>query len=79
VKPYKVLAPIPTSVPRDGLANLSYDETTNHITTSGFAYDAMGNQTSIVGQSTTAQRYQYDAANLIGVVARLSLRLDITV
>ena len=50
------------AIPRDGLANLSYDQATNRITTSGFAYDASGNLTRALSTSGTWQRYQYDAA-----------------
>ncbi|HEX9628646.1 MAG TPA: RHS repeat-associated core domain-containing protein, partial [Pyrinomonadaceae bacterium] len=52
-------------IPTDGLANLSFDPATNRITTSGYAYDAAGNQTRalIPGSSTISQRFQYDAAN----------------
>lgn len=53
------------SVPRDGLASVSYDVTSNRINTSGFDYDKTGNQTRalIPGSSTASQRFQYDAAN----------------
>jgi RHS repeat-associated protein len=50
-------------VPVDGHANLSYDTTTNRITTAGFAYDAAGNQTRALISSGVSQRFQYDAAN----------------
>jgi len=50
-------------VPLDGLANLSYDSATNRITTSGFTYDAAGNQTRVVRADGSGQKYQYDAAN----------------
>jgi RHS repeat-associated protein len=50
-------------VPLDGLANLSYDSTTNRIMTTGFSYDAAGNQTRIVRGDGSAQKFQYDAAN----------------
>lgn len=50
-------------VPLDGLANLAYDSATNRITTSGFTYDAAGNQTRIVRGDGSAQKFQYDAAN----------------
>lgn len=50
-------------IPRDGHAALSYDTTTNRITTAGFEYDAAGNQTrSLLPDGVTKQRYQYDAA-----------------
>jgi len=50
-------------VPLDGLASLAYDPATNRITTSGFTYDAAGNQTRIVRGDGSAQKFQYDAAN----------------
>jgi RHS repeat-associated protein len=49
-------------IPRDGLAQVSYDESTNRITTPGFAYDAAGNQTRVQRVDGSWQRYQYDAA-----------------
>jgi len=49
-------------VPADGNAALSFDATTNRINTSGWSYDAAGNQTR--NQSGGGwQRFQYDAAN----------------
>jgi RHS repeat-associated protein len=51
------------NVPTDGLSSLSYDEQTNRITTSGFTYDAAGNQTRVARPDGSGQRYQYDAAN----------------
>jgi RHS repeat-associated protein len=50
-------------IPLDGLANLTYDAATNHITTGGFQYDAVGNQTRTVRADGSAQKFQYDAAN----------------
>jgi RHS repeat-associated protein len=50
-------------IPLDGLANLTYDTASNHITTAGFNYDAVGNQTRTVRTDGSAQRFQYDAAN----------------
>ena len=47
----------PAPVPLDGLASLSFDSTTNRITTSGFQYDAAGNQTRIVRADGSAQKY----------------------
>ncbi len=38
-----------SQIPRDGLASLSYDTSTNRITTTGFAYDAAGNQVRAIG------------------------------
>jgi RHS repeat-associated protein len=52
------------AIPVDGHANLSYDLTTNRITTAGFAYDAAGNQVrALIPGSSNSQRFQYDAAN----------------
>jgi len=50
-------------IPTDGLANLSYDQTTNRITTAGFDYDKAGNQVRALAQGGGSQRFQYDAAN----------------
>ncbi len=47
----------------DGLASLSYDTTSNRITTTGFAYDAAGNQVRALISTGASQRFQYDAAN----------------
>lgn len=49
-------------IPRDGLASLSYEATSNRITTTGFTYDLAGNQTRKVLENGTALRFQYDAA-----------------
>jgi RHS repeat-associated protein len=51
------------AVPFDGHANLSYNPATNRITTSGFAYDAAGNQVRALIAGGASQRFQYDAAN----------------
>jgi RHS repeat-associated protein len=50
-------------MPRDGWEALSFDTATNRITTSGFQYDAAGNQTQVARIGGGSQRYQYDAAN----------------
>jgi RHS repeat-associated protein len=52
-------------VPPDGLTALGFDSASNRINSSGFAYDAAGNQTRalIPGSTTISQRFQYDAAN----------------
>jgi RHS repeat-associated protein len=50
-------------VPRDGHATLSYDSSSNRITSSGFAYDAAGNQVQALGPNGAVQKFQYDAAN----------------
>jgi RHS repeat-associated protein len=49
-------------VPRDGLANVSYDQATNRINTSGWEYDAAGNQTRLQRADLSWQRHVYDAA-----------------
>jgi RHS repeat-associated protein len=50
-------------IPFDGLASLTYDNTSNRITTAGFTYDAAGNQTRIVRADGSGQTFKYDAAN----------------
>jgi RHS repeat-associated protein len=55
---------VSSQISRDGHASLSYDITSNRITTSGFAYDAAGNQVkALTADGTTSRRFQYDAAN----------------
>ena len=49
-------------VPRDGVATLAYEQATNRIPTTGYEYDAAGNQTRTLTASNTHQRYKYDAA-----------------
>jgi len=51
------------SVPRDGFAALSFDEPSNRINSSGWAYDAAGNQTRAPAGMGGWQKFQYDAAN----------------
>jgi hypothetical protein len=58
-----------SQIPRDGHASLSYDTATNRITTSGFAYDAAGNQVRAIGPGgSSSQRFKYDAANRLAQV-----------
>lgn len=58
-----------SAIPRDGIANLSYDKNTNRITTAGYEYDAAGNQTrALSADGQTWLRYEYDAANRLSVV-----------
>jgi RHS repeat-associated protein len=53
-----------SQIPSDGHASLSYDSASNRITTSGFAYDAAGNQLrALMPGGGGSQRYKYDAAN----------------
>ena len=55
---------VSSQISRDGHASLSYEPTSNRITTSGFAYDAAGNQVrALIPGGAGSQRYQYDAAN----------------
>jgi RHS repeat-associated protein len=59
-----------TQVPRDGLANLTYNVTSNHISTTGYEYDAAGNLTRSQSPTGGWQRFEYDAAGrLVNVKA----------
>jgi RHS repeat-associated protein len=49
-------------VPRDGYGALSYSSTTNRITSTGFTYDAAGNQTKALLGNGISQKYKYDQA-----------------
>lgn len=54
-------------IPLDGIPSLSYDNTSNRITTSGYEYDVAGNQTEgFAEDGTTALTYEYDAAGRSG-------------
>jgi len=58
-------------IPTDGIPNLSYDSSSNRITTAGFEYDVAGNQTRAVAEDgVTWVRYEYDAANRLSAVKR---------
>lgn len=58
-------------IPRDGFANLSYNTTSNRITTSGFQYDAAGNQTRALSEDgVNWLKFEYDAANRLRLVKR---------
>ena len=51
-------------IPRDGLANVSYNTQTNRINSSGWEYDVAGNQTRALSQGEQSwNRFEYDAAN----------------
>jgi RHS repeat-associated protein len=52
-----------SAIPRDGLASVSYNLSSNRITTTGFDYDKAGNQVRALAPSGVSQRFQYDAAN----------------
>jgi RHS repeat-associated protein len=47
-----------TPIPQDGIGSLSYDQSSNRINSSGFTYDAAGNQL----QDGTGKSFIYDAA-----------------
>jgi RHS repeat-associated protein len=49
-------------IPRDGLAQVSYDPATNRITSADFVYDAAGNLMRGLRHDGLWQRSQYDAA-----------------
>jgi len=53
---------VSSQISRDGYASLSYQLSSNRITTAGFGYDAAGNQVRALAGSVS-QRFQYDAAN----------------
>jgi RHS repeat-associated protein len=57
------LPPGGATVPADGLTSTWFDVASNRINSSGFAYDAAGNQTRAQISSGASQRFQYDAAN----------------
>ena len=53
---------VSSQISRDGHASLTFQTTSNRITTAGFGYDAAGNQVRALAGSVS-QRFQYDAAN----------------
>lgn len=57
-------------IPRDGHESLSFDPTSNRITTTGFGYDAAGNQTQIVQPDGRKLLFQYDAAGRLKKVKK---------
>lgn len=58
-------------IPIDGVPNLTYDNTSNRITTSGYEYDVAGNQIrSLAEDGVTWLLYEYDAANRIRAVRK---------
>lgn len=60
-----------TTIPRDGIASLSYNTTNNRIITAGFEYDVAGNQTRALAEDgQTWLRFEYDSANRLVVVKR---------
>jgi len=59
-----------SAIPRDGIANLSYNTSNNRITTTGFEYDSAGNQTRALAEDGTWLKFEYDAANRLRVVKK---------
>ncbi|MGH9949122.1 MAG: RHS repeat-associated core domain-containing protein, partial [Pyrinomonadaceae bacterium] len=60
-----------SAIPIDGIPNLSYDNTTNRITTSGFEYDVNGNQIRALAEDgSTWVKYDYDSANRLRGVTK---------
>ncbi len=60
-----------SAIPIDGIPILAYDTTSNRITTSGFQYDAAGNQIRALAADGTAWlKYEYDAANRLRIVIK---------
>jgi len=58
-------------IPLDGIPNLSYDNATNRITTTGYEYDAAGNQIrSLAADGVNWLLYEYDAANRLRTVKK---------
>lgn len=65
-------------IPIDGVPNLTYDNYTNRITTSGYDYDVAGNQTTgFAADGTTSLTYEYDAANRVRVVRKDNNQTDV--
>ena len=59
-----------TTIPSDGIPNLTYNTQNNRITTNGFYYDVAGNQTRAMGENGIWLNYEYDAANRLQVVKK---------
>jgi YD repeat-containing protein len=56
-----------SQIPTDGARDLSYELQTNHVNSTGFKYDAAGNQTDVI-RAAGSLEYRYDAANRLSVV-----------
>ena len=54
---------------RDGIDGILYDPETNHISSSGYSYDAAGNLMRAQAANGTWQRFQYDAAGRLVQIA----------
>lgn len=59
-------------IPTDGYANLSFEPTSNRITTTGFQYDAAGNQTKAQAADGSWVKLEYDYANRLSAIRRES-------
>ena len=55
-------------LPLDGLPSLTYDTKSNRVTTTGFSYDATGNQTRAQRADGSWLRYKYDQAGRLAQV-----------
>jgi len=52
-----------TTIPRDGIPNLTYNSSDNRITTGGLAYDVADNQTRAQAEDGLWLNYDYEATN----------------
>jgi YD repeat-containing protein len=60
-----------SGMPRDGIANVSYNTTNNRITTAGFEYDTAGNQIrGLAADGVNWLKFEYDAANRLRLIKR---------
>jgi RHS repeat-associated protein len=57
-----------SAVPPDGLPSLTYDTKSNRVSTTGFSYDAAGNQTRSQRADGSWERYKYDQAGRLAAV-----------
>jgi RHS repeat-associated protein len=58
-------------IPLDGVPNLTYDNTSNRIITTGYDYDVAGNQIRALAEDgVTWLKYEYDAANRVQIVRK---------
>lgn len=61
-----------STIPVDGIPSLTYDDATNRITTPGFEYDVAGNQIKAPDPSGNSLLFEYDAANRIQIIKKVS-------
>ncbi len=60
-----------STMPKDGIPNLTYDNLSNRITNSGVQYDVAGNQTRALAEDgSTWLKYEYDAANRLQLIRK---------